>query len=102
MTRSSRNNAGPWWGRVAAAGRGLLDVVRRTRHWLSAFLLRGLELERLSLGEIRVVGAQLRREPASTPAKADTGPLCRVALANDVRQALKLSLKFGAKLKNDL
>jgi len=100
MTRSKRNHATPFLGWVAEAARGLLAAVRRSRHWLSAFLLRGLDLERLSLAEIRVVGAQLRREPVLTP--ADTGPPSRVALTSGARQALKLGLKGGAKVKNDM
>jgi hypothetical protein len=102
MTPSSRNNVTPSLGWVAEAAGGLLAAVRRTRHWLSAFLLRGLDLERLSLAQIRVVGAQLRREPVSTPAKADTEPPSRVALTSGARRALKLGLQGRAKLKNDV
>ncbi len=102
MTRSSRNHVTPSLGWAAAAANGLLAAFRRARHWLSAFLVRGLDLERLSLTEIRVIGAQLRREPVSTPAKADTGPPSGVALTSGARQALKLGLKGSAKLKNDV
>ena len=102
MTRSNRNYTPPFLGWVADAASGLLAAVRRGRHWLSAFLLSGLDLERVSLAEIRVVGAQLRREPVLTPTQADTGPPSRVALTSGARQALKVGLKGDAKLKNDM
>jgi len=103
MTQSSsRNNTTPFLGWVADAASGFLAAIRRSRQWLSAFLLRGLDFERLSLAEIRVVGAQLRREPVLTQAQADTGPPSQVALTSGARQALTLGLKGDAKLKSDM
>jgi len=103
MTRiSSRNNTAPLWGWVSEAAGGLTAAVRRARHRLSAFLLPGLDLERVSLAQIRVAGAQLRQAPTSTPAKAETAPASRVALTIGARQTLQLVLKGGTKLKNDL
>ena len=65
-------------------------------------LAHGHDLERTTLAEIRVVGARLRRQRPAIPAQANPAPHQAAALTSSARQALKPSLKGGARLKNEI
>jgi hypothetical protein len=88
MQRAIGNIAARLSRRVANFTSGLAAVFHGIREWLYSLLARGRNLERISLDEIRVVGARLRQEPLPRAA-TNSGPRLPVALTRDARQALK-------------
>jgi hypothetical protein len=89
-------------GSATQVGSHVKGGLGRIGYWLHHLLARGRRLERVSVAEIRVVGARLRREPIPTLSAASSGPQKPVALISSAQQALKQGLKGGAKLKSEM
>ncbi len=102
MRRGTAKIMARWAGSARQVGSHLKGGFGRIGHGLYRLLARGRGLERVSLDEIRVVGARLRREPIPTLSAASSGPQKPVALISSAQQALKQGLKGGAKLKSEM
>jgi len=85
MRRAIGNIAAVLFRQIAHVTSRLAAVFRPTREWLFSLLARGRSLERVSLDEIRVVGARLRRQPLPRAA-ANSSPHPPVALTGHARR----------------